>query len=32
MLVADPHRTTLYHPERSSHRIAGRDPNHPICL
>jgi hypothetical protein len=30
MLVADPNRTTIYHPERSSHRLPGEDPNHPI--
>ena len=29
MLVADPHRTTLYHPERSSHRITGERPQSP---
>jgi hypothetical protein len=29
MLVADPHRTTLYHPERSGHRVAGGRPQSP---
>src|SRR5947207_15948732 len=26
MLVADPNRTTIYHPKRSSHRLPGRTP------
>ena len=29
MLVPDLHRTTLYHPERSSHRITGERPQSP---
>jgi hypothetical protein len=29
MLVADPNRTTLYHPERSSHPITGERPQSP---
>ena len=29
MPVADPHRTKLYHPERSSHRLTGERPQSP---